>query len=300
MAYDDLSICVPAYNEADVIGTTLAGLHEHFPGAEILFVDDGSTDGTLEIAKGIEGITVLSHGRNIGYGAAIKTALRNASRKAVVWVDGDGQHRPEDLAKVVGPVLAGQADAVIGVRARGSAYRVDRLPGKWVLRILAQFVVRESIPDLNSGLRCFRRDVIMRYLHLLPDGFSASTTSTLLMLKRGYRVAYQDILTQPRVGSSSVRILRDGWRTIHLIVRILVLFEAFGFFTFLSLAQIIPALIYGVVLALVTRRGVPVLAAVVAISGLLTFFMGLICDQIVALRKERFEEEAYSLSARRR
>jgi len=299
MEYDNLSICVPAYNEADVIHKTLTDLHEHFPGAEILFVDDGSTDETLEIARSVEGITVLSHGRNIGYGAAIKTALRNSSRKAVAWVDADGQHRPEDLAKVVGPVQVGQADAVIGVRARGSDYKVDRLPGKWILTIIAQFIVRERIPDLNSGLRCFRKEVIMRYLHLLPDGFSASATSTLLMLKRGYRVEYQDIISEPRVGSSTVRVLRDGLGTIHLMVRILILFEAFAFFTFLSLLQIVPGLIYGVAMAVFTGHGVPVLASTVVISGLLTFFMGLICDQIVALRKEKFEEESYPVSARR-
>lgn len=131
--------------------------------------------------------------------------------------------------------------------------------------------------------------MILRYLHLLPDGFSASSTSTLLLMKRGYRIGYEPITTRRRRGVSSVRIFRDGWRTMHLLMRILVLFDAFAFFSLLAGLQIALALGYGFLVALVRGQGFPVLAGAVLICGLLTFFMGLLCDQIVALRIERLE-----------
>ena len=290
MDYSDLSICVPAYNEDQAVAKTLKRLKRNFPQAEILFVDDGSTDNTLAEAREVDGVRVLSHDRNIGYGASIKTAMRNSTRKAVAWCDADGQHRAQDLQKVVQPVLDGARDAVIGARTRTSAVTRNRLPGKWVLKSIAELIVRHKIPDLNSGLRCFRREVIMRYLHLLPDGFSASTTSTILMMKRGYRIGYEDIIAVARKGRSTVKIVSDGLKAIQLMVRLLILFEAFGFFTLLSMLQIVPGLVYGIVVAVEQGQGFPVLAATVIISGVLTFFMGLLCDQVVALRKERFED----------
>jgi glycosyltransferase involved in cell wall biosynthesis len=290
-----LTICIPAYNEAAVIADTLKTLCREAAGAEILVVDDGSTDGTAAAAKAVPGVRVISHGRNIGYGASLKTAMRHAARPVVVWCDGDGQHRTQDLLRVIAPVLAGEKDVVIGVRMAGSDVRPRRRPGKWVLKTVAEMVARGSVPDLNCGLRCFRREVITQYLHLLPDGFSASSTSTLLMMKRGYRVGYQPITAQRRTGSpSTVRMFRDGWRTLHLMVRILILFDAFALFSLLATLQVGAGLAYGLGTMLRVGYGFPVAAAVVVISGMLTFFMGLICDQIVALRVERFE--AFSLS----
>ena len=291
MNYSNLSICVPAYNEQEAVVKTLKRLKRNFPQAEILFVDDGSTDNTLAEARTVDGVRILAHDRNIGYGAAIKTAIRNSTRKVVAWYDADGQHRAQDLQKVVQPVLDGEKDAVIGVRTKTSAITRNRLPGKWTLRFIAEVIVRHKIPDLNSGLRCFKREVIIRYLHLLPDGFSASTTSTILMMKRGYRIGYEDIIAVARKGSSSVRIVSDGLKAIQLMLRLLILFEAFGFFALLSMLQIIPGLIYGIVVAIRQSQGFPVLAATIIISGVLTFFMGLLCDQVVALRKERFESK---------
>ncbi|MCP4376410.1 MAG: glycosyltransferase family 2 protein [bacterium] len=290
MDYSDLSICVPAYNEQDGVIKTLKRLKRSFPQAEILFVDDGSTDETLANACTVDGVTILSHGRNVGYGASIKTAIRNSTRTVVAWYDADGQHRSQDLEKVVAPVLNGEKDAVIGARTKTSAVTRNRLPGKWILKAIAELIVRHKIPDLNSGLRCFRREVIIRYLHLLPDGFSASTTSTILMMKRGYRIGYEDIIAVARTGRSTVRIVRDGLKAIQLMLRLLILFEAFGFFTLLSIMQIVPGLIYGITVAVRQKQGFPVLAATIIISGVLTFFMGLLCDQVVALRKERFED----------
>lgn len=295
----DLSVIIPAYNEAAGIERTLRALRQECPDAEIVVVDDGSSDDTASLARGVSGVNVVSHTRNRGYGAALKTGMRSCARRCVAWYDADGQHRPRDLAAVAEPVLEGRQDVVIGMRGRDSAVQRERAVGKWVLGRLANAISREQIPDLNSGLRCFRTDVIRRYLHLLPDGFSASTTSTLMMLKRGYRLAYQPIVAQPRIGKSTVKIVSDGLRTLQLIVRIVVLFEAFRVFTLLGAALFVPGLLYGVVVALARGQGFPTLAAMACITGVFTFFMGILADQVVELRKERFEDHAGGLATQR-
>ena len=286
----DLCVIIPAYNEEKGIENTVRDLRDACPEVEIVVVDDGSTDGTAASVRRVGGIRVLTHARNRGYGAALKTGMRNTARPCVAWYDADGQHRPEDLIAVVMPILQNKKDVVIGVRGQDSAKQRDRAAGKFVLNWVARLVSGERIPDLNSGLRCFSREMITRYLHLLPDGFSASTTSTLMALKRGYRVGYVPIVVKTRVGTSSVRMFSDGMSTLQLIVRIVVLFEAFKVFTVLGAALFLPGLVYGLVIALQQGRGFPTLAGTAVISGMLTFFMGIIADQVVELRKERFED----------
>lgn len=287
LKYNDLTICIPAYNEAAGIKATLEGLKAKFLDAEIIVVDDGSVDETFELAKSVEGIVVLSHERNRGYGASLKTAIRHSKGEVIAWFDADGQHRPDDLAKIIQPVLEDKMDTVIGARGKGSDIRMDRLPGKMILKFVAELIVGESIPDLNSGLRCFKSEVIKRYLHILPEGFSASTTSTLLMKKRGYRMEFITIIANKREGKSSVNIAYDGLVTLGLILRILVLFNALPFFSILGVLQIISGLLWG--LWYLRGGGLSVFASTLIISGMLTFFMGLICDQITELRKERLE-----------
>ncbi len=287
MKYNDLTICVPAYNEAAGIKNTLEGLRAKFQDSEIIVVDDGSTDETFELAKSVEGIVVLSHSRNRGYGASLKTAIRCAKGGVIAWFDADGQHRPNDLDKIIQPVLQDEMDMVIGARGEGSDIRPDRVPGKLLLKFVAELIVGESIPDLNSGLRCFKAEVIKRYLHLLPEGFSASTTSTLLMKKRGYRMEFVSIIANKRKGKSSVNIVYDGLGTFVLITRILILFNALPFFSILGFLQIFFGLLWG--LWYLRDGGLSVFASTLIISGALTIFMGLICDQITELRKERLE-----------
>lgn len=295
-ALRNLSVIIPAYNEEQGIGQTLLDLTGQAPEAEIIVVNDGSTDATARIASRFPNVRLVNHIRNRGYGASLKTGLRSATRECVAWYDADGQHRPIDLIAVAGPVLEDQVDLTIGMRGPDSARQRERVVGKWVLAILARIISGERIPDINSGLRCFRREVLTRYLHLLPDGFSASTTSTLLMLKRGYRVGYVPILVRQRLGKSTVKIVSDGLRTLQLVVRIVVLFEAFRVFTALGALLFVPGLLYGLGMALTTLiqgqpRGFPTLAGTMVIAGLLTFFLGIIADQISELRKERFEED---------
>lgn len=291
MDLSQLSICIPAFNEEKAIYDTITKLQRVVKDAEIIVVDDCSTDNTFDILSQIKNIKLIRNSRNLGYGGSLKTAIRNSKKQFIAWYDADGQHIPEDLINVVAPIIKGEKDAVIGVRTNNSDIRYDRLPGKFILKIISERVVDSKIPDLNSGLRCFKRNIISKYLHLFPNGFSASTTSTLIMMKRGYNIGYVPITTKKRIGKSYVKHFKDGFNTLKLILRIFILFDALSFFSKLSFIQILPALIYGIHTAYNNKLGFPILAATIIISGLLTFFIGLLCDQIVALRLERFEDE---------
>jgi glycosyltransferase involved in cell wall biosynthesis len=288
--FAQLAIVIPAYNEEQAIEPTLRQLREAVHAAEIVVVDDGSRDGTAARARAVPGVTVLSVERNGGYGSALKRGIRACTRPYVAWYDADGQHRPDDLKAVARRAIEQRQDMVIGIRGPDSDRARERVFGKFLLRIAARLISGEHVPDLNSGLRCFRRDVILQYLHLLPDGFSASSTSTLMMLKGHYRVGHVPILTNARVGKSTVRVVHDGLRTLQLVLRIVVLFDAFKVFTILGLALLVPGLTYGVIVAIVRSEGFPTLAGTAVIAGLLTFYLGILADQVVELRKERFEQ----------
>lgn len=286
---NELSIIIPAYNEEEGIESTLLNLIQYFPTAEVIVVNDGSTDGTAEITRTISGVKLLSLDRNCGYGAAIKEGIKFATRSCIAWYDADGQHRAEDLFAVAEPVILGHADVCIGSRGANSARQNNRVLGKFFLSIVAQSISGQRIPDLNCGLRCFRKVFLLRYFHLLPDGFSASTTTTLLALKRRYRYLFIPVIIKERKGKSTVKIIRDGLRTLHLIIRIVVLFDAFRIFTLLGTGLMGVGTLYGLVIAFQDGLGFPTLAGTVVVAGLLTFFMGIIADQVTELRKERFE-----------
>jgi len=286
-----LTIVVPALNEEAAIGDTLLRLRQSFAAAEILVIDDGSADRTGEHAASIAGVRVLRHETTRGYGASIKTGVRHAAHDTIVWYDADGQHTPEALAALLERFRARDLHAAIGARTKDSAYERRRMVGKAVLGFVVQLVAARRMPDVNCGLRVMRRHVLRRYLHLLPDGFSAAITSTLLMLKRGYRVEFVPVIVRPRVGHSSVRILRDGLRSVHTSLRILVLFHAFRAFSFVAAALFSVGSVYGLWVAFTYGRGFPALASVLVLSGVIIFFMGLLTDQVVALRMERLEED---------
>jgi len=287
--YSELTIVIPSYNEELAIVKVLEDLKSNIPNdVEIIVIDDASTDNTYSYAKSVKGVKVVRHYKNIGYGGAIKTGIKKSDRKFIAWYDSDGQHNANDLLKVVAPVLNDEQDAVIGSRDKSSYQVSSRVKGKKILAVVAGFVAGKKIPDFNSGLRCFKRDVIKKYVHLFPDGFSASTTSTLLLIKRGYRVAFVDISVKERLGDSSVNNVKDGYRALRLIFRILVLFHAFELFLVLSLVQLIPACIYGVY-KLIDVYQYPVIAGTLFLSGIVTFFFGVVTDQIVSMRKEKFE-----------
>lgn len=280
---------IPAHNEAGGIGSVLAELLAGKPAGvtEVIVVDDGSTDGTGQLAEAT-GARVVRHKTNRGYGAALKTGIHAATARFVLTMDADGQHRLEDVAKLCAMVASGEvAECVIGHRKAVFHSRLWRMPGKWFLRRLAQFLVARSIPDLNSGLRLVRRDIALKYINLCPQGFSFSTTITMALLSRGYGVDFVPIEVRPRIGKSTVTA-RTGLQTILLVLRLATLFNPLRIFLPLSLASFAAGVGWGA-RYVVAGEGVTVASMLAILTGVLLFGLGLICDSVAQLRLARYE-----------
>ena len=201
-----LSVIVPAYNEEGSIREVLEKLKHEIAGMqhEIIAVNDGSTDRTAEEVKKVPGVELLEHPENMGYGAAIKTGLRKARFEWILITDADGTYPSEDIKKLM--EHAGDYDMVVGSRTGGSVHiPLSRKPAKFILSKMANFILGRKVPDLNSGMRIFRKDLAMRFMQLFPDGFSFTTTITLAAICDGYRVKYVPINYMKRVGKSSMK-----------------------------------------------------------------------------------------------
>lgn len=283
-----LTVVIPAYNEAEAIGEVIRELLQKAPGVKVLVVDDGSQDDTAAVAA-TAGATVIRHTFNRGYGAGVKTGIQASTTEFVATYDADGQHRPEDLMRLF--EVAHQHDIVIGSRDELSHQVTARIPGKWILVRTAETLVGQKIPDLNSGLRVMRREIATRYLPLLPNGFSASTTSTVYLMQGGYDVKFVPITARKRIGKSTVKQLRDGLNTIYLIIRLIILFNPTRFFLPPAAVMVVTGLIYGFVKAYRLHQGFPVLALLLVSTGLITAMFGLLADQISALRREICERD---------
>jgi len=282
----DITIIIPAYNESEAIGEVLAQLQVSRPDGiqQIIVVDDGSTDQTAQIAENA-GVRVICHTQNKGYGASLKTGIRSAETELVLIMDADGQHRVEDLPALL--KLADISDMVVGQRISLIHSPLWRMPGKWILSAMANYITQQKIPDLNSGLRIVRREVALKYLHLCPAGYSFSTTLTVTLHSRGYDVFYVPIHVNKRVGKSVVSI-STGLDTIVLILRMATLFQPLRIFIPLSLTIGAIGVFWGIPHAL-AGRGVSVGSMLAIVTGCLLFVLGLISDQISQMRLERFE-----------
>lgn len=224
----DVSIVVPAYNEEGAIAESLHGLHQALGAVpwryEVIVVDDGCSDGTVCRAESVPGITVVSHGRNRGYGAALKTGIRRAKGEVIIIMDADGTYPAHFIPTLIDELQ--DADMVVGSRT-GAISKIPaiRKPAKWFLNRLASFLAETEIPDLNSGLRAFRKDAVTQFFGILPSGFSFTTTITLAMLCNDYRVKYIPINYEQRVGRSKIKPIQDTYRFILLVLRTVCLFN---------------------------------------------------------------------------
>lgn len=279
--YQNLSIIIPAYNEEDGILATLEKLRGFFPASEIIVVDDGSKDATAERAASFAGVKLLVHRFNRGYGGALKTGMREASRELIAWFDADNEHQPEFLQAMVEQVEREKLAAVLGQRPKSVS--VVRGVGKYVIRILARILKVRSGSDLNCGLRVFRREVILPYLPVLPDSYSASLTSTIILIEQRYPFAFFPIETNQRIGQSKVA-LADGFNTLLLVLRVITLFAPMRIFLRVSVNLLLIGMLYSLYVALTRGEGIPVLGAFVMLVGLLIGILGLVADQISQLR----------------
>ena len=287
-----ITVAIPAYNEEVGIKNTLIELCKAIPeNYSIIVVDDGSTDHTYEISSEIndQRIRLIRHPYNRGYGSAIKTACRHSDGDIIVWYDSDGQHRPEDLLSVVNKLEEADLDYVIGIRTSQSHVDKYRRLGKRLLSWIANRMAKEPMDDVNSGLRAFKRDILLQHLSLLPDRFGASTVTSFIMQEMGYVGGNCPIVVRQREGTSTVKPIKDGMATIRLIVDIILLFRAKKVLSKISIFLIVLGAIYGIMKALLEHLGVPVLSAIMIIAGIQIYFLGIISAQIGAMRLERYD-----------
>lgn len=288
-----VSIIIPAFNEEASIGNVLEGLRDWCERAEIIIVDDASTDRTAQIAEQA-GFRVIRHRINKGYGAALKTGIRAATGDIIVMMDADSEHNAAQIYKLLDNF--GDNDMVVGARAKGSHAPLMRRPGKWLLSQVANYLAETEIPDLNSGFRAFRKDIAKLFLHLLPNGFSFTTTLTLALFKEGYNIAYVPITTTPRVGTSTVHPIRDGINTLMLIIRIIALFDPIKVFLptsiflfFLGIVYWISSGIFRYAQHIEPAFHIPTGAMLVMLSAVIVFMFGILADQVSAIRREKYE-----------
>lgn len=283
----ELTIIIPAFNESEGIGKTI---EELIPVAndkkwKLIVINDGSVDSTeKEILKYSE-VKLINHPYNKGYGASLKTGIKHAKTEYIALYDADGQHRTEDLISLADNV--GQYDMIIGERGKDSHREWVRRPGKWIISKVANYLVGKKITDLNSGLRVVKRDVILKILHLFPDGFSFSTTSTIAFINMGFNLGYYPIKVNRRTGKSSVRQIKHGSSVILLILRLIILFNPLKVFIPVSVILFAIGVIYEIIWGIILIPHIKVItgALLLILSSIVIFFFGLMTDQISETRK---------------
>lgn len=276
------SIIIPAYNEAESIAAVVSALAGAAPWHEIIVVDDGSVDGTGERAAAA-GALVVRHPYNKGNGAAVKSGVRRATGANVLVVDGDGQHRPADATRLVERL--GEYDLVVGARSGRTQATLSRRAGNALLNWLASYLTGREIPDLTSGFRAARRERLLEFLHLLPNGFSTPTTTTLAFVKAGYNVAFEPIEAEQRVGKSKIRLAQDGAKFFLILLKIVTIFSPLRVFVPVSLVTFGVGFLYAI-WTIVTQSHVTNSSVLLIMLAVVIFLVGLISEQISALRFE--------------
>ncbi len=275
-----VSIVIPAMNEADAIGDVVSQLRTSAAWRELLVVDDGSTDETASRAREA-GARVIRHPYNKGNGAAVKTGIRHATGEFVLIVDADGQHPPEDACRIVSKL--GEYDLVVGARAGDTQATSARRGGNSLLNWLASYLTGQPIPDLTSGFRGARRECLREFIHLLPNGFSTPTTTTLAFIKAGYNVAFEPVHARPRVGQSKIRFARDGAKFFLILLKIVTIFSPLRIFVPISLLSFAVGTAYGVWTVMMDGR-IPNGAVLLILFAVVVFLVGLVSEQISSLR----------------
>ena len=277
-----VSVVIPAYNEAEAIANVVAAMAGTGRWREIIVVDDGSQDETSARASAA-GAVVVRHPYNKGNGAAVKSGIRRATGEYVLILDGDGQHQAADAHRLIDKL--GEYDLVIGARSRTTQATQARRFGNLALNELASYLTGREIPDLTSGFRAARREHLVEFLHLLPNGFSTPTTTTLAFIKAGYNVAFEPAEARPRVGTSKIRLARDGAKFFVIILKIVTLFSPLRVFLPISAVAFVVGLAYGIWNVAVHAR-IPNGSVLLILFSVVVFLVGLVSEQIAALRFE--------------
>lgn len=280
------SVIVPAFNEGLCIRQVVADLRGVASWHEILVVDDGSSDDTGAQADAA-GARVVRHPYNKGNGAAVKSGIRQASGTFVLIVDGDGQHRPADAVRLVSQLS--EYDLVVGARSMATQATSSRRLGNSLLNSLAGYLTERPIPDLTSGFRAARRDCLLEFLHLIPNGFSTPTTTTLAFLKAGYSVQFVPVDAAARQGVSKIRLGSDGAKFVLILLKLITIFSPLRIFVPVSLATFTLGAAYAV-WTITTQSHVTNSSVLLILLSVIMFLIGLVSEQIASLRFERPRE----------
>ena len=276
----NVSIIIPARNEAESLDQLLPSLTSLYPDAEIIVVNDGSIDGTEQVCNKNK-VGMVNHIYSMGNGAAIKTGARSANRDILVFMDGDGQHDPEDIARLLAELQQGY-DMVIGARSMTSQAGMHRALGNILYNKLASLMTGQKIQDLTSGFRAVRADKFRRFLYLLPNGFSYPTTITMAFFRSAYSVAYIPIAVAKRKGISKISLLKDGVRFFVIILKIGALFSPMRLFLPISILFFMTGAGYYAYTYLHTGRFTN-MSALLFIASMLTFLIGIVSEQVSSL-----------------
>jgi glycosyltransferase involved in cell wall biosynthesis len=286
MANPEISIVIPVFNEAAKLADFLSKVRAvDLDSAEIVVVDDGSTDGSAEVALEA-GAHVIRHPYNIGNGAAVKSGIRAARGKWLVLMDGDGQHRPEDIRKLVEE--SDHYHMIVGAREKGSKMRFHRYAANTLFNLLASYVTNFRVKDLTSGFRLLRRRDALRFIDLLPNTFSYPTTLTLAFLRSGLTVKYVPIQTLYRAGQSKISLLTDGIRFLLIIAKIATLYSPFRVFLPVSIFFLLCGMA-NYAYTYVTQYRFTNMSVFLLTTAVVIFMLGLISEQIALLRMERHQ-----------
>lgn len=290
MSKPEVSIIIPAHNEAQNIGKVISDIKELHPDFEIIVINDGSSDDTAAVASEM-GAIVYSHPYNIGNGAAIKSGIRIASGDILVFMDADGQHDPEDLNKLIEYIP--EFDMVVGSRQKGDQASWVRALGNKIYNRLASYVSKFNIQDLTSGFRAVKSDIAHNLLYLLPNTYSYPTTLTLGVLRTGRSIRYVGVKGGTRrVGKSGVRIVRDGVRFFMIITKICALYSPLRIFLPISFGIFFTGLGYYLYTFFTAGRFTN-MSALLFTTSILIFMLGLISEQISQMRFERSEGDKF-------
>jgi glycosyltransferase involved in cell wall biosynthesis len=277
----DVSIIIPVYNEASSIGGVLDEIATLPLEAEVIVVDDGSQDESAAVAGGRPGVRVLQHPYNIGNGAAIKSGIWAARGRVIVMMDGDGQHQPADIPRLLSYI--GRYDMVIGARTPDSDSEQHRDLANRLYNLIASYLVGRKVEDLTSGFRAIRAPIARRFVYLLPNGFSYPTTLTLSIFRAGHSVRYEPIVALARQSRSKIRLMRDGPGFLLTMTRIGTLFAPLKIFLPVAITLFVMGVGYGAFI-LISRARFSQMAGVTVLAGIMLFMLGLISEQIALLR----------------
>ncbi|WP_101757759.1 glycosyltransferase family 2 protein [Oceanicoccus sp. KOV_DT_Chl] len=284
-----VSVVIPAKNEAESLLVLLPAIKVAMPMAELIVVNDGSDDNTSAVCETCE-VVEVRHPYSKGNGAAIKSGAKKATGDVIVFMDGDGQHKPNDIPRLLAEFDKGY-DMVVGARNDGSQASVSRLAGNKIYNRLATFMVGHKVEDLTSGFRAVRKDKFLQFIYMLPNGFSYPTTITMSFFRAGFTVKYIPIEAEKRLGSSHINLLRDGTKFLLIIFKVGTLYSPLKIFFPISIMFFITGVCY-YGYTYTTMGRFTNMSALLFISAMLVFLMGLVSEQITTLLYKDEEKNA--------